>query len=211
MSSLIFATDEKQILVATDTLSVTPKGKPLAFVQKATHIPHLRTIIAGTGFNGFANHWALIASTRMRVKGIMNLDYHTPIGLRRLWSDYKKEYDIPNDFTTTVYQLGISEENGKVVSFAYRSTNNFESESIGYGICVKPNCTVPKGNLIDVLPEMMEEQRIIQKQMPSESRVYIGGEIQVLHLTMQGCDSFIISKFSDFSETEAEILNNHAF
>lgn len=210
MSSLIFATDEEQILVATDTLSVTPEGEPFAFVSKAVHIPHLRTIVAGTGAGGFANNWALTASTRMIVKGIMNLDYHTPVGLRGLWSDYKKEYSLSNDFTTTVYQFGLSEENGKVVSFAYRSTNDFVSEPIGYGTGVKPECSVPEGNLIEALPKMMEEQRAIQSQIPPESRIYIGGEIQALYLTSQGCNSFLVSQFADFLENENAIFENHA-
>lgn len=210
MSSLIFATDEEQILVATDTLSVTPEGEPFAFVSKAVHIPHLRTIVAGTGAGGFANHWALTASTRMIVRGIMNLDYHTPAGLRGLWVDYQKEYSVPDDFTTTVYQFGLSEENGKVVSFAYRSTNSFISEPIGYGTGVKPECTMYDGNLIEALPKMMEEQRMVQAQLPRESRLYIGGEIQALYLTAQGCNSFVVSKFPDFLENEIAIFENHA-
>ncbi len=72
MSSLTFATDENQILVATDTLAVTADGKPYSFVAKAVHIPHLRTIIADAGAGGFANCWALAVSTRMIVKWIMN-------------------------------------------------------------------------------------------------------------------------------------------
>jgi len=73
MSSLIFATDEAQILVATDTLAVTPNGEPFLFASKATYVPHLRTIIAGTGGGGFSNGWALTVSTRMIVNGIHNL------------------------------------------------------------------------------------------------------------------------------------------
>ncbi len=61
----------------------------------------------------------------MIVKGIMNLDYHTPEGLRKLWAGYKMEYSVPDEFTTTVYQFGISEETSNVASFAYRSTNDF--------------------------------------------------------------------------------------
>ena len=210
MSSLIFATDESQILVATDTLSVTPEGVPFAFFSKAVHVPHLRTIIAGTGAGGFANSWALTVCTRMIIKGIMNLDYHTPEGLRKLWAGYKMEYSLPDDFTTTVYQFGISEVTSNVVSFVYRSANDFTSESIGYGIGFKPECTVPEDNLIEALPKMMDEQRAIQELVPPESRVYIGGEIQVLHLTAQCCTSFVASRFQDFSEQENTIFENHA-
>lgn len=91
MSSLIFYTDEIQAVVATDTLAVD-NGKPIAFVSKSGFIPHLKTIVAGTGAGGFANKWLLEASTRMVVRGIQNLDFHTPKALNRLWLDYKKEF-----------------------------------------------------------------------------------------------------------------------
>lgn len=205
MSSLIFATDETQIVVATDTLAVTPDGEPFLFASKATHIPHIRTIIAGTGFGGFANEWALVVSTRMIVKGIMNLDFHTPAGLREIWS----RASVPDGITTTVYQFGISEEDDSVVSFAYRSINDFESEQLQHGIGVKPECTVPEGDLIKALPQMMAEQRQIQELQPKKSRLYIGGEIQVLYLTADGCHSFKAGKFADFEVHEQAILENH--
>lgn len=205
MSSLIFYTDKLQILVATDTLAVTSDGKPFAFISKATHIPHLRTIIAGTGFGGFSNEWAFIVNTRMIVKGILSLNYHTPSELKELWKKYKTEYSIPNSFTTTLYQFGLSEEDDSVMSFAYRSTNNFESEKIEYGVGVKPECTVPQKNLIEKLPQMMEEQRRNQNALPKESRLFIGGEIQALHLTKEGCESFNAGKFPDFDENERDI------
>ncbi len=210
MSSLIFATDENQIIVATDTLAVTLEGEPFAFVSKAIYIPHLRTIVAGTGASGFANSWALTISNRMILKGIMNLDYHTPEGLRRLWACYKKEYSPSEEITTTVYQFGLSEETSKVKSFAYRSINDFTSEPVSYGIGVKPKCSIPEGTLLEALPAMMEEQRANQELMPPELRIYIGGEIQVLHLTAQCCTSFVAAQFQDFIEHENIIFENHA-
>lgn len=209
MSSLIFATDKKQIFVATDTLSVTPDGEPFLFASKATHIPHLRTIIAGTGFGGLSNEWALTVSTRMIVRGILTLDFHTPNGLRELWSKYKEKYSVPEGLTTTVYQFGISEEDDSVVSFAYRSTNDFESEQLQYGIGVKPECTVPEGDLIKALPQIMAEQRQIQEAKPKESRLYIGGEIQALQLTANGCLSFKVGQFPDFETHERAIFENY--
>lgn len=90
MSSLIFYTDETQAVVATDTLAVNNNGQPIAFVSKSGYIPHLKTIVTGTGAGGFANKWLLEASTRMVVRGIQNLNYHTPKALNRLWLEYKK-------------------------------------------------------------------------------------------------------------------------
>ena len=210
MSSLIFATDEQQIVVATDTLAVTTEGEPVLFASKATHIPHLRIIIAGTGFGGLSNEWALSVSSRMIVRGIMNLNYHTPKGLRELWKKYKAAHSTPDGLTTTVYQFGISEEDDRVVSFAYRSTSDFESEQLQYGYGLKPECTIPEGNFIEALPQMMEEQRRNQEALPREERLYIGGEIQVLYLTADGCRSFKVDQFPDFEAHQRAIFENHA-
>ncbi len=209
MSSLIFATDEKQILVATDTLAVTTDGEPFSFTSKAIHIPHLRIIIAGTGFGGFSNEWALTVSTRMIVRGILHLNYHTPKGLSVLWKKYTAEYSVPEGRTTTVYQFGISEEDDRVVSFAYRSTSDFQSEQLQYGIGVKPECAIPEGDLIEALPLMMEVQRRIQEAQPKESRLFIGGVIQALYLTVDGCRSFKVAQFSDFEAHEQAIFENY--
>ena len=73
----------------------------------------------------------------MIVRGIDNLDYHTPKILASLWQDYKKEYSISDKFTT-VYHFGFSEEDGLIHAYAYRSGSNFVSESLGYGFGVTP-------------------------------------------------------------------------
>lgn len=210
MSSLIFFTDESQILVATDSLAVDAQGNPAFFCTKTNHIPHLQMLVAGTGAAGFANEWALHASTRMVVRGIQNLDYLTPDGLRSLWKEYKIKHPLSEDLTTTVYQFGISEETGKIVNFAYRSTNNFISEELGYGTGVKPECDVLQGKLVELIPVMMQQQRSIQSAKPESERIYIGGEIIVFHLTSNGCNTFKIGAFDDFSEQEASIFENFA-
>ena len=209
MSSLIFYTDGSQALIATDTLAVNENGNPAFFCSKANHIPHLKMLIAGTGVAGFSNEWALQASTSMLVKGIHNLDYHTPEALRALWKEYKGKKSVSESFTTTVYQFGISEETEGVVGFAYRSTNNFMSEEIGYGTVVKPECDVLEGDLIESLPKMMKQQRLFQNSAPKNERVYIGGEIIAHHLTANGCNTFKVSEFDDFSEHLASMFKHH--
>lgn len=208
MSSLIFYTDREQALVATDSLAVDGSGAPHMFTSKAGYIPHLKTIIAGTGAGGFANKWLYDATNRMVIKGIRNLDYHTPEALRKLWQEYKVEFSLPKDFTTTVYQFGVCEESGEIVSFAYRSTNNFESEQLQYGTAVKPECSIPEGNLLELLPQIMQEQRVIQSNKPKSERVYIGGEIFAYYLTSEGCNCINIGPFDDFEDQEQQIFNN---
>lgn len=210
MSSLIFYTQSDVAVVATDTLAVSHDGSPFSFCTKAGYIPHLKTIIAGTGVGGFSNKWLLDASTRMVLRGIHNLDCHTQKGLKVLWENYKKEYSLTDKETTTVYQFGISEENGEIISFAYRSTNDFQSEPLQFGTGVKPACTVLEGNLIDIIPDMMAEQRKNESEKPDSERVYIGGEIIALVLTKDGCNHINIGKFDDFYADENTIFNNYS-
>lgn len=210
MSSLIFFTDETQALIVTDTLAVTGEGEPLLFVSKAGYIPHLKTVIAGTGAGGFSNAWLHDASTRMVVSGIQNLDYHTPGCLKRMWEQYRQDHAIPKTaaFTTTVYQFGICEDTGRIVSFAYRSTNDFKSECLQYGMGVKPECRVLDGDLIKMIPVMMNEQKAIQTTRPATDRIYIGGEMIAHHLTSAGYHCFKIGEFDDFKEQEKYVFMN---
>ena len=58
MSSLIFHTEQNQVMIATDTLATSPDGRPFKFTTKAFFLlPHLRMIIAGTGAGGFLGRW----------------------------------------------------------------------------------------------------------------------------------------------------------
>src|SRR5580704_1233278 len=144
MSSLIFHTDEKQAFVATDTLATHPDGRPFKFTTKAFIVPHLRLLMAGVGIHGFMSRWFVHMNDMVIVRGIDNLDYHTPRALSRLWQSYRKELSITDEMTTPVYHLGFSEATGVMHSYAYRSTNNFASERLEpYGLRVKPECQIP--------------------------------------------------------------------
>lgn len=207
MSSIIFATDPTQALVATDTLAVDSNGTPLLFCTKATYIPHLRTIIAGTGLGAFANDWANHVNNEMVVTGVLNLDYHTPSGLRERWAKQQQDPSFPPGCTTTVYQIGVGEENGEIQSFAYRSTNNFLSEPLAHGTRVKPECTVPTDiSLFEGLKPMMEEQRRNQQTKSANERIYIGGQCIVMHLTKDGCNTWTAFNFDDYEEQLARVF-----
>ena len=221
MSSLIFYTDASQALVATDTLAVKPGGAPRLFCIKAIYLPHLRTIIAGTGLGMFAGDWANHVNNRLIVAGLRNLDYHTPDGSRTLWTHAKERDDIPNSLTTTVYQIGVSEDDGEVRAFAYRSANDFgevrafayrsandfESEPLGHGTRAKPECAFPsEGHLLHHLQPMMIEQRAIQDAMPPEDRLYIGGECVVMHLTKETCVTSTLFRFKDYADQLGKIF-----
>lgn len=207
MSSLIFHTDKEQAFVATDTLATSPDGEPFTFTTKAFIVPHLQMIMCGTGVGGFLGKWFIQVNDRMVLRGIDNLDYHAPKGLAAIWRSHKEEFSIPDSFTTTVYHFGFSEEDGLIHSYVYRSANNFTSEALQYGIGVKPECQVPENyELPTDIKKMMDEQRAIQASRPKGERVYVGGKIQVHHLTKFGFSVYTLDKFEDYESNEQEIF-----
>ncbi len=209
MSSLIFETQPDMALVATDTLAVHPSGAPSHFTSKALLVPHLRMIIAGTGVAGFSSRWFLRVLDNMIVRGIEHLDYHAQGSLQNLWSEYVEELDIPEDISTTLYHFGVSEVSGEIVTFAYRSEKDFESERLGHGLRFKPVCddpgdTPPPARFV----EMMKSQRKLQEDVPPAQRVHIGGEIHLFVLTPSQTISARIHEFSDFDQVQEAIYSN---
>jgi hypothetical protein len=208
MSSLIFHTDETQAYVATDTLAVASHDKrPLNFTTKAHILPHLRMIIAGTGVGGFLDNWLVIINGGIVSTGIDNLSEHTPCHLAALWARYKEQIGN-SEQTTTVYHFGFSENTGLMRAYAYRSANGFRAEQLPYSLAAKPDCTMPSVYSLpqDIKP-MMDEQRTIQAGLPASIRIYIGGEIQVHHLTGDGFKVFTQAKFEDFESDQKVILS----
>jgi hypothetical protein len=207
MSSLIWRTDEAEIFVATDTLATLADGAPLLLTSKAVHLPHLRLIVAGTGWGRFHNTFAMYAACGVAASGIEGLDRQAPEVLRGLRRDFEAGGLCPGgQQTTTVHVLGFSEHTDKVVSFRYRSTEDFASEGMEYGTLVKPDCTLPADDLFDHIPAMMLEQRQREAQKPPGERVYIGGEIWALHLTRERCVSFCMGKFEDYDQQRIRLF-----
>lgn len=209
MSSLIFFTDPTQALVATDTLAVRPDGSPMMFCSKAIYLPHLKTIIAGTGLGMFSGDWANYVNNHLIVAGLRNLDYHTPAGLRAQWRKAKQDLSIPPSMTATIYQIGVSEDDAEIRAYAYRSTNDFESEPLQHGMRAKPDCSFPEGNVVENIRPMMLEQRTVQAEKSPDERIYIGGECVIMHLTKEACTTASLFRFDDFEDQLKTVFALH--
>ncbi len=209
MSSLIFDLSPEAVVLATDTLATDPDGTPAYFTSKALFVPHLKTIIAGTGCAGFSTRWAQQVTDKMLLRGIENLDYHTPQGLSVLWEEYQRSEDFPEGMTTTVYQLGLSEDAGVMKGFAYRSADGFVSEPLNYGMRMKPECSVPEGQEgLEIFRTMMLEQREIQSKKERSERVYIGGQGIVMILDANSCTTATLFDFDDFLRDSETAFSN---
>lgn len=210
MSSLIYLLAESQALIATDTLAVSYETlTPLKFTTKTLIVPHLKMIICGTGAGGFGDHWFLTVNHRMIVSSIDHLDYHTPGNLNSLWQEFKKDFPL-NDVNATIYHFGFSKEDDSIHAYAYRSTSDFKSERLEYGMGYIPECTpITSSDSFSDIKKMMREQREIQSSKPEEERINIGGEIQIHYLTKNGFNVFSLEKFEDYDAIEAAIYENY--
>jgi hypothetical protein len=207
MSSLIFHTEEKQVLVATDTLATSLDGEPLKYTTKAFIIPHLRMIMAGTGVMGFLGKWFVKVNDWIIVRDIDNLDYHTPRNLASMWQSFKQEFPVKDGLTTTVYHFGFSQQSGEINTYVYRSTNEFSSERIAHGLGAKPACSIPENyRMPDDIKQMMDDQRLRQQSQPSDTRVHIGGEIQVNQLSEDGFYTYTLDRFDDYDSVQRGIF-----
>nr|WP_321442945.1 hypothetical protein [uncultured Cohaesibacter sp.] len=211
MSSIIFQLAPDEILIATDTLAAKTDGSPVFFASKAIYLPHLRTIVAGSGAAGVSSRWIQHINDRMLLSGIHNLAYHAPSALQKIWNEYRQEFDIPSSVTSTIYHLGISDEDDNcMVGYINRSTSGFASEQMDYGWRYRPDCTWPEGetDALKMVQMMMQEQRELQAERPLSERIQIGGECMAWHLTKDGCASFRVFEFDDHKAQRQEALNN---
>lgn len=210
MSSLIFHTEQNQVLIATDTLATSYEGDPAYFTTKAFIMPHLRMIICGTGIAGFLGEWFIRINDRLVLNGIDNLDCHTTKNLRLIRTVFKKKHTIPNNLTTTIYHFGFSEEDNTIHSYVYRSINNFRSEKLAYGTGIKPEIEINRSYKIpDDIKLIMTKQRESENNRPKNDRVYIGGEIQIHQLTNDGFYIYTLDKFENYYETKKIISYNY--
>jgi hypothetical protein len=209
MSSLIFYTDAAQALVATDTLAVSNNGEPFKFTTKAILVPHLHLVLCVTGAHGMLGRWFVQVNDWTEVRDLDHLNYHTPNQLNSLWREYHDEIAVPEGATVTIYHIGFSLEARVIHAYAYRSTNQFRSELLPYGLAVKPECPVlDHYELPTDIRRMMDTQRTIEAVRPPHERVYIGGEIQIHHLTMDGCSIYSLGRFEDYEQHEQSMYEN---
>jgi len=209
VSSLIFYTDENQALIATDTLAVSNNKDrtPFTFTTKAFPLPHLRMIIAGTGLGRFSDDWLVNINSSSWAGYVDRLDHQAPSKLAALWQLRRAADPSIDQLTTTVYHFGFSEDDGLMRVYAYKSGNNFLSEPLPYGIATKPPVEVTQPfALPEDLPNLMQRQRDSQLLTPEGDRVYIGGEIHVIHLTQSGFYLYRYHTFDDFDSDRSKIL-----
>lgn len=215
MTSIVIFQSERDAVVAMDTLAIDQDRTPGRYTTKAHYLPHLRTIIAGTGCGGFADDWFAEVNKRLVIRDVLVLNELAPPMLRDLWGRFRSEYDLKESTTTTIFHIGKEEETGRVVVCQFHSGNGFEPEALDGSLAFKPVCPEPpeleQGDLgaFDLILPIMEAQRAHEAEKPPERRVYIGGQIQVIHLSDDGCAYFNLHDFPEY-EREREYVYRKA-
>src|SRR5690242_12026354 len=151
MSALNFILHPEAVFILTDSLALDGDPKrspePFAFWTKIFPLPHLNAAIAGTGVAQVILDWFLDIQSQVVTDNILFLDRIAPIRLQEIAARY------PSVMSTTVYHFGLDVENGAFRGFAYRGTNNFQSEELPHSFAMKP----PLPEFLARFPKAIEE------------------------------------------------------
>jgi hypothetical protein len=195
----MFTSTPEGVLVITDTLATTMDGADSHTVTKCFVVPHLELVIAGTGLANLAAAWRGKVCDEMLCRDIDMLAPLATAALTQLWQDLQNEHELPSSMSSTIYHFGRS-TSGDYAGYAFRSTDGFAAERLGYGFGVKPP---PVGNFAS--PESIEEMvalaeriREEQRQMPLGERIYIGAQLVMTNLYDGAISQATIHTFDDF-------------
>lgn len=203
MTALIFNTTPEQVIIAMDTLAMCNKElRPLIYTSKFYPLPHFNGIMVGTGLGNFFPDWFATLQNNFVSRDIHQLDSYVTPALIKI----AEHHEISEKNTCTAYHFGYSEEEKRYVAFAYRSTNNFRSEMLEYGLATKPGVecgpiTKYPGDFIAIMKTQKEED----EKNPLEKRVHIGGEIKTAILQDKKIIIETVYRFDDYEEMYQEM------
>jgi hypothetical protein len=183
MTLLNYLLTDDAVYVLADTL-LTDSGdlSPVAFATKVHALPHLETVICGTGHAQAIADWVGTVNTELVVRDIVDLDRLAPAELRRLHTRYAAQGAVAQEVATTLYHFGLDTRAGCFVGFAYASAGGFRSEPLPPGFGLKPAPDWPVDGLsLTRLPEHLiavaEKQKAQDAAAEAGRRVMVGGKL----------------------------------
>jgi hypothetical protein len=195
VTALIFSLAPEQAIVAMDTLVTNPEGTPIGYTSKVFPLMHLGGAMCVTGLSNLALDW-LTTLHRFVARDIKQLDDFATPEIQKLWARYSSQVST----TSTVYHFGFSHEEERYVGFAYRSTNDFQSERLNYAMGIKPPIANPAIASLEDFVLTMRRQRESEEAKESGGRLYVGGEIQLVILENQGIRLETVYRFPDYDD-----------
>lgn len=203
MTALIYKLSHEEILIAMDTLSISQDDKsPLSYVTKFTILPHLRSVIAGTGDASLISNWFKFVNWDLNVQTIEQLNDITPNILQREWRESCG--NIPS--SATLFHFGYSEKSKVHIGYRYSSRDNFVSQQLPYTFGYKPG--VPEslfndlrksgGGVENLMLNLMIEQQKSDNELAIAEKVGIGGEICLIIIKGNTISTLPIYRFESY-------------
>lgn len=207
MTALVFALQADQVCVAMDTLVTRADDRmPLAFQRKFLSIPDSDLLVAGTGHAGFVTGWFGHVQILARLGDVDDIGSIAQ-GVLKASADAVGGL---GPITTTIYHFGYSRAEGKYVGYAYRSSTDFRSERLPYGLGFKPQVPVPATEntqfpefMIDIVIRQQEHDR----SQPIQHQLGIGGEIEFVVLSDRATRIDTVHRFISY-ESERKYIES---
>ncbi|MBU1053955.1 MAG: hypothetical protein KKC46_09015 [Proteobacteria bacterium] len=200
MTALNYIIQKDHVCIAIDTLSLeSDDRKPYAYMTKFILLPHLHTIVTGTGLGLLVSEWMAQARSNILGTDIDDLNQYTPDCLHKISAHYPQM----NGSSTTIYHFGYSQNRDIFVCYAYRSNNNWMPEEILNGVGIKPaikfefesNFKLPNSFI-----KLMEFQREEDLKLPLPKRLGIGGDIHFIFMDRNGINVQKCHRFDSYEE-----------
>ena len=179
------------------------RGRARSYCTKVFPLPHLNSVVCGTGNIELILAWLVTIETTMIAQDIGTLVRVAAEQLPKLAVNHKGE--------TTIYHFGFGPD-GTLYAFAHRSTDNFRPERLPKGFGIKP----PSDELCAAFPNMVAEsglaaafvelthrQRELDRTGDPEKRVGVGGEVHLFTMAKNNQSLWTCHRFEDF-DTEYE-------
>jgi len=207
MSILNFLYTDEYVIAMADTLASTAGGIPHMFVTKIFALPHINTIICGTGNYNTVLAWCNFIQTSVIANNVDDLDQISPENIRNIYNKITGD----NLISTTIYHFGFIEKEGKYLGYAYRSKNNFVSEKLEKGFGIKPPdeidiekiLSVYDGDRNKVFVEICKKQKEVDDNRSKDERLGIGGSVYLYK--MQG-KNITINHLMDYPNKDEDNL-----
>ena len=184
MTAMNWSLHPKQLLLFCDTLATDGSDHlPRGLTTKVFVLGHLNAVICGAGLANAVSEFYGHVVANMVVKDIKHLDEFAPDIIAGIFERLIEPLPPSSDKqpTATIYSFGWIQEEERLGGFAYRSTNDFVSERLGYGTCVKPPTNdlsiVEQITSLEGFIELMITQQAEDRCKARKDRLGIGGDI----------------------------------
>jgi hypothetical protein len=211
MSALFFQVQPDQALVATDTLALDEMSRtPCQFTEKAFAVPHMRSIVTGTGVMQVVQRYYANLLNGVVADDVDELNNTAPDVLRQI----ERNVSPPEDISTTIYHLGLSESEGRYVAYDLHSGYDFEPQRIEHEVAFKPadpeaaEGVDPDSPFPERAVQVIENLKEIDDARPDEERIGIGGEVQLRAMAGSPAETIIqtLHRFDDYEAQKQSIL-----